>query len=96
MGLSLWPFIFLKNGSLKEDDILINHEKIHLRQQKELLIVPFYILYITEWLIRTVWYLDSYRAYQNISFEREAYLHEHDLGYLSRRKFFSFIKYLCR
>lgn len=96
MGLSLWPFIFLKNGSLKQDNVLINHEKIHLRQQKELLILPFYILYLIEWLLRTVWYLDSYRAYQNISFEREAYLHENELEYLSKRKSFSFIKYLCR
>ncbi|TLP74390.1 hypothetical protein ES765_16115 [Maribacter sp. ACAM166] len=96
VGLSLWPFIFLKNGSLRQDDVLINHEKIHLRQQQELLILPFYMLYLTEWLLRTVWYLDSYRAYQNISFEREAYSHEHELGYLSKRKSFSFIKYLCR
>ncbi|MDO1512143.1 hypothetical protein Q2T41_05680 [Maribacter confluentis] len=96
VGLSLWPFIFLKNGSLKEDIVLINHEKIHLKQQRELIILPFYIWYITEWLIRTICYMDSYKAYQNISFEREAYAHEQDLTYLSRRKTFSFIKYLCR
>lgn len=96
VGLSLWPFIFLKNGSLKNDDILINHEKIHLRQQQELLIIPFYILYLLEWTIRAIWYMDSYKAYQNLSFEREAYLHENNLEYLSNRKSFSFIKYLCR
>ena len=55
VGLSLWPFIFLKNRSLKNDDILINHEKIHLRQQKELLIIPFYILYLLEWSVRTIY-----------------------------------------
>lgn len=93
VGLSLWPFIFLKNGSLKQDIVLINHEKIHLRQQQELLILPFYVLYITEWLLRTVWYLDSYRAYQNISFEREAYAHEDHFDYLGKRRAFSFIKY---
>lgn len=96
VGLSLWPFIFLKSGTLKEDDILINHERIHLRQQQELFILPFYLLYLLEWMFRTVWYLDSYRAYQNISFEREAYAMEQELDYLSRRKSFSFIKYLCR
>lgn len=96
VGLSLWPFIFLKNGSLKQDGVLINHEKIHLRQQQELLILPFYILYLAEWLLRTVYYLDTYKAYQNISFEREAYFHEKNLSYLSERKTFSFIKYLCR
>ena len=94
VGLSLWPFIFLKNDSLKEDIVLINHEKIHLQQQKELLIVPFYIFYIIEWIFRTVFYFNSYKAYQNISFEREAYYHEKNLDYLNDRKAFSFIKYL--
>lgn len=96
VGLSLWPFIFLKNGNLRNDDILINHEKIHLRQQQELLILPFYLLYLSEWMFRTVWYLNSYRAYQNISFEREAYAKEHQLDYLSTRKSFSFVNYFLR
>ena len=96
VGLSLWPFIFLKNTALKKDAVLINHEKIHLRQQQELLLLPFYILYISEWLLRTVLYLNSYKAYQNISFEREAYANENEFNYLSKRKPFSFIKYLCR
>ncbi|WP_422083541.1 hypothetical protein [Ulvibacterium sp.] len=96
VGLSFWPFIFLKHKSLKKDAVLINHEKIHLRQQLELLIIPFYILYILEWLLRILLYLNTYRAYQNMSFEREAYHNEKDLNYLDRRKPFSFINYLFR
>ncbi|RDY59268.1 hypothetical protein [Flagellimonas nanhaiensis] len=96
VGLSLWPFIILKEDSLKDDTVLINHERIHLKQQRELLILPFYILYISEWLLRTVLYLDSYRAYQNISFEREAYANEKDMEYLSKRKSFAFFNYLTR
>ncbi|WP_318345259.1 hypothetical protein [Flagellimonas baculiformis] len=96
VGLSLWPFIILKEDSLKDDAVLINHERIHLKQQQELLIVPFYLLYISEWLIRTVLYMDSYRAYQNISFEREAYANEADMQYLSMRKIFGFLNYLMR
>ena len=79
VGLTLWPFIFVKEDTLKKDVILINHEKIHLKQQRELLILPFYIWYICEWLFRTLLYLNSYRAYQNISFEREAYANENNL-----------------
>ncbi len=94
VGLSLWPFIFVKSNSFKEDAVLINHEKIHLRQQRELLILPFYVLYITEWMFRAIWYLNTYRAYQNISFEREAYTNENQADYLSKRTPFSFIKYL--
>ena len=96
VGLSLWPYIILKEGALRKDQVLINHERIHLRQQKELLIIPFYLLYITEWVLRTLLYLDSYRAYQNISFEREAYVNEKDPDYLSKRKAFSFLDYLVR
>ncbi|MBD0852533.1 hypothetical protein [Maribacter arenosus] len=94
VGLSLWPFIFLKNDTLKKDKYLINHERIHLQQQKELLIIPFYILYISEWLLRSLYYFDSYKAYQNLSFEREAYINEKNLEYITERSTFSFIKYL--
>ncbi|WP_108422837.1 hypothetical protein [Flagellimonas amoyensis] len=96
VGLSLWPFIILKEDSLKDDAVLINHERIHLKQQRELLILPFYLLYVSEWLLRTILYMDSYRAYQNISFEREAYANEADMQYLSKRKIFGFLNYLMR
>lgn len=94
VGLSFWPFIILKNDSLKTDIILINHEKIHLKQQLELLILPFYIIYLTEWLLRSLFYLSFYSGYQNISFEREAYMNEHNLNYTNERRAFSFMKYL--
>ncbi len=96
VGLSLWPFIILKEDALKKDEVLINHERIHLRQQRELLIIPFYIIYLAEWVLRSIMYLDSYRAYQNISFEREAYANEKNPDYLSQRKTFSFLDYLVR
>ncbi len=94
MGLALWPFIILKHSALKKDAIFIHHETIHLKQQKELLLLPFYLMYMFEWLLRCIWHLDSYKAYQNISFEREAYANEANLNYASERKPFSFIKYL--
>ena len=96
VGLTLWPFIIVKEQVYKEDSVLINHEKIHLRQQLELLVIPFYLWYAAEWLIRTILYMNSYRAYQNISFEREAYAHEKDLGYTDRRKAYSFINFIFR
>ena len=96
VGLTLWPFIIVKENIYKEDTVLINHEKIHLKQQLELLVLPFYIWYIGEWFLRTLLYLDRYRAYQNISFEREAFANEKDLGYTERRKPYSFLNYLTR
>lgn len=94
VGLSLWPFIILKHDALKNDAVLINHEKIHLKQQQELLIIPFYLIYILEWLIRSLIYFDTYKAYQNMSFEREAYLNERNFDYPSERRTFGFLKYL--
>ena len=94
VGLTLWPFIILRERRLISDHELINHERIHLRQQQELLILPFYILYFTEWLVRSIAYLDCYKAYRNLSFEREAYRNEGDLDYLCGRQPLSFLKYL--
>lgn len=94
VGLTFWPFIILKHDGLKFDSVLINHERIHLKQQLELLIIPFYLFYLAEWLVRSLWCLSFYRGYQNISFEREAYANEDNLNYPQQRRPFSFIKYL--
>ena len=96
VGLTLWPFIIVKENDHKKDLVLINHERIHLKQQLELLILPFYLWYVAEWLFRTLWYLDSYKAYKNISFEREAYAHETDMGYTQHRRRFQFVHYFFR
>lgn len=73
---------------------VINHERIHTAQQRELLFIPFYIVYLIEWLIRLFQYKNWKDAYYNISFEREAYKHGNDLQYLKKRKHYSWIKYL--
>lgn len=93
-AMALFPFILFKNAIQKDDKVLINHEKIHLKQQLELLIIPFYILYLLNYLINLFKYKNHYLAYFNISFEREAYHFENDLTYLSKRKSFSWIRFL--
>ena len=93
-GITLFPFIIIKHSADKKNTVLINHEKIHLRQQLEMLIIFFYLWYVVEyyyWLIRLK---DSYLAYRYISFEREAYAMEDDLDYLEHRRLWSFWKYL--
>lgn len=77
------------------DEYVVNHEKIHTRQQKELLFIPFYLIYILEWLVRLIQFRNQQKAYMNISFEREAYNHGHDLTYLKKRKPYSWVKFLC-
>lgn len=83
-GLAFWPFIFISSKT-KVDDVLINHEKIHLRQQIEMLIIPFYICYLIEYYKK---------GYINVSFEKEAYSNDKDLTYLKKRSIFAFLRYL--
>lgn len=93
-GLTLYPFVFLKYKSDKENTVLLNHERIHIRQQLELLIIPFFLWYGIEFLVRLVHCKDRNLAYRNISFEREAYQNEKNLYYLKQRSFWRFISFL--
>ena len=94
IGITIFPFVFLKSKQLKVNYILINHEKIHLRQQLELLVIPFYIFYGIEFLVRLIQYKNWRKGYRNISFERESYSNEFNLDYLKQRSFCAFLKYL--
>lgn len=94
IALAVFPFILVnKNKDLSETNL--RHELIHHAQQKELLLIGFLLWYGIEWLFRMVQYrlyLDD--AYHNISFEREAYANELDGGYLKKRKFWNWVKYI--
>lgn len=93
-GLTIFPFIFLKDKATRENQIVIFHERIHLRQQLEMLWIPFFLWYVIEFLIRWIKYKDAHRAYMNICFEREAYSNESNFDYLKKRRFWQFTKYL--
>jgi hypothetical protein len=93
-GLALFPCVLLKYQCDKNDKIFLNHERIHLKQQLEMFIFPFYIWYFLEFCLRWIQYRNFDLAYRNISFEREAYNKENDLDYLRQRKFWGFLKYI--
>ena len=84
-AINLFGFLFARKLLLEID---INHETIHTEQMKELLYIGFYIIYFLEWLWRFLFTKDrfTHNAYRNISFEKEAYEHQHDLDYLKNRK----------
>lgn len=94
LALALFPFVLLKNKKFRNNTVLINHERIHLRQQLELLVLPFYIWYLLEYLFRLIQFRKHHLAYLNISFEREAYQNEKDLYYLKQRSFAAWLRYL--
>lgn len=95
-GMAIYPFIIVKSQDLKRNKALINHERIHLMQQLELLIFPFFVWYLLEFLYRYIKEGNWHTAYRNISFEREAYDNEEHLGYLKKRQVWNFLKYLCK
>ncbi len=92
-GIALFPFILVHQEEAKTDLVLINHEKIHLRQQAEMLLFFFYLIYFAEYLWGLWRWRNKYLAYQNISFEREAFANELDLDYLKNRSFWAFKNY---
>ena len=93
-GFTFFPFVFLKYRKDTDNEVLLNHEKIHIKQQLEMLVVPFFIWYFLEFLYRLIQFRNRNIAYRNISFEREAYENEKDLNYLQSRSFWRFLKKL--
>lgn len=87
------PFILIDAVNSK-NQTLLNHEKIHIQQQMELLIVPFYVFYLLNYFINLIAYRNHNKAYRNIVFEREAYQNEINFDYLKTRNPFSFLKHL--
>lgn len=92
-GLTVYPFIFLLNKKDKINPELLNHERIHIRQQLEMLVLPFFVWYGIEFFVGLIRFRNRREAYLNISFEKEAYQNEKDLNYLKQRFFWNFLKY---
>lgn len=90
--INLFGYMFTYNDDWI-DDRVVNHELIHTAQMKELLVIPFYILYIIEWVVKFFIYFSWHKAYRNISFEREAYTHGDDLDYLSHRRPMAWVRF---
>ena len=93
-GITVFPFIVFRTRFYRDNMVTVNHEKIHIRQQLELLILPFYVLYFIDFIVKYVKFRDKHLAYKNIVFEKEAYENERNLRYLENRKWFEFRRYL--
>lgn len=91
-GMAIFPFVFVKNT--RKSKVLLNHERIHITQQLEMLVLPFFIWYIIEYCIGYYKFKNHDWAYRSISFEKEAYKHDNDFDYLKKRPFWAFTKYL--
>lgn len=85
-AITIFPFIISREPM---DPETLNHETIHIRQQMELLVIPFYLLYGLFYLIGLIKYRDKQTAYLMIPFEQEAYYNDDNLDYLETREWFA-------
>ena len=95
--LTIFPFIIFKkdyaeNVSEPFLEMDINYESIRIQQQKEMLVIPWFIWYAIEYCIKFRYI--GIDVNDEISFNKEAYANESNKDYLKTRKFWAFLKYL--
>ena len=91
-AINLMGVLFVHPGVYLSHEMM-NHERIHSAQQREMLFVFFYLAYLVEWLMRLPM---RGNAYRNISFEREAYANQRNLDYLDSRPLYAWRFYVKR
>ena len=72
-GITIYPFILIHWTKDKCPEWLIVHEKIHLKQQLKWFWLPFFIVYVWDYLVGRLEGQPHDIAYRNIRFEKEAY-----------------------
>ena len=94
--INLCGLIFCRRGvadAITETDA--NHERIHTEQQKEMLVVFFYLWYLFEWVVLWInYYGDSRKAYRQVGFEEKAYMGERNPNYINSRKHIAWVKFI--
>lgn len=93
-AMALFPFILVRDAEVGTNKTTIHHERIHFRQQIELLLIFFYILYGGFYLYYRLRGYTHFNAYMSIPFEKEAYANEANPNYLKERKVWRWLRYL--
>lgn len=110
LAITFWPFIFTRKPLAEKDENHENIHGEQQKEMLivgtvlalllfllgygwfSLLALPvFFWWYIVEWLVRI--FING-NAYRNISFEREAYANERNMGYIKTRKPFAWLGYI--
>lgn len=91
---TLFPFIFVRSNQYLTKRV-ITHERIHLRQQAELLIIPFFVFYILNGILN-IFLMAKPSFYKAIVFEKECFANEHDSRYLHNMKWYGWISWIGR
>lgn len=100
-GFVIFPFIVLNTSvilhPLTDQSALIDHEKVHFAQQRELLIFGAFLIFWIEFLIKFFLYRDKLSAKEirlKVSFEREALENQKTPDYFKTRKPYAWVKYI--
>lgn len=88
-AMAIYPLIFIRKDWWEKatpyyKKTTINHELIHFEQQKELLFIGFYLLYLYYWIKK---------GYRGNPFEKEAYAKAASGNYLIYREKFAWKGY---
>ncbi len=81
-AITLWPFIIARAPMSAATE---RHERIHLAQQRELLVLGFYALYVWDYFRSRLRGHSPREAYELIRFEKEAHLFAEMPDYLQHR-----------
>ena len=92
-AITLWPFVLIR-PEYRGNTIMQQHERIHLAQQIEMLVIPFYLWYLCEYIVKLIRYGDHFTAYVSLSHEVEAYTWQKWPDYLKTRKHYFWIRYV--
>jgi len=89
----IYPLIIIKSSKITIPRL--NHERIHVLQQAELLVVGAYLWYVGELIVRIFMYKGNLvKAYTKHSMEREAAENQNNADYTLTRPRYANFKYL--
>lgn len=91
---ALFPVIIIRNQQVLTP-IVLNHERIHHRQQLETLYIGLWLISALESAYSRIWLkLPAQERYFYQASEQEAHQHQTDLDYLHKRRAFSVYHYI--
>jgi hypothetical protein len=95
-GTTLWPFgIYASRESKFNSERFKRHEGYHWDQQKSLLGIGFYILYLIEYGCYRLFHdMNHDQAYRNLAAEQEAYMYENDKNYPKNRTKYGWLRFI--
>ncbi len=93
-GLAFFPFVFIRSEEFVVPWV-VDHERIHHRQEVETLFVGVVVLSLIEFIYaRFVLKKNKMQSYLYTAAEQEAYLSMHDHNYLQERKPWALLKFI--